>query len=63
MGPKVEVTRKKTDNNKIKRKDKTINRNLDKRQQQISITKTTHADIDVDRNRYLDEAAPEDTSI
>lgn len=41
---------KKKDKNKIKTKAKTVNRNLDKRQQQVG------TNLDNDRNRELDEA-------
>lgn len=43
---------KKKDKNKIKTKAKTVNRNLDKRQQQVG------TNLDNDRNRELDEAIP-----
>lgn len=49
---------KKKDKNKIKTKAKTINRNLDKRQQQVAMTKATKTNLDIDRNRKIGEAAP-----
>ena len=53
---------KKKDKNKIKTKAKTVNRNLDKRPQKIAIAKATKADVQTDRNRELDEAAPAATA-
>lgn len=49
---------KKKDKNKIKTKAKTVNRNLDKRQQQVAMTKATKTNLDIDRNRKIGEAAP-----
>jgi hypothetical protein len=49
---------KKKDRNKIKTKAKTVNRNLDKRQQQVAMAKSMRTNLDNDRNRELDEAAP-----
>ena len=49
---------KKKDKNKIKTKAKTVNRNLDKRQQQVVMTKATKINLDIDRNRKIGEAAP-----
>lgn len=53
---------KKKDKNKIKTKAKTVNRNLDKRQQQVAMAKSMRTNLDIDRNRELDEAAPAATS-
>ena len=53
---------KKKDKNKIKTKAKTVNRNLNKRLQKIAIAKATKADVQTDRNRDLDEAAPAATA-
>ena len=62
--PKVDKGQsyKKKDKNKIKTKAKTVNRNLDKRQQQVAIAKSMRTNLDDDRNRELDEAAPAATS-
>jgi hypothetical protein len=49
---------KKKDKNKIKTKAKTVNRNLDKRPQKIAMAKATKTNVQTDRNRELDEAAP-----
>lgn len=49
---------KKKDKNKIKTKAKTGNKNLGKRQQQVAMTKATKANLDIDRNRKIGEAAP-----
>jgi hypothetical protein len=49
---------KKKDKNKIKTKAKTVNRNIGKRQQQVAMAKSMRTNLDVDRNRELDEAAP-----
>ena len=49
---------KKKDKNKIKTKAKTVNRNLGKRQQQVAMTKATKTNLDIYRNRKVDEAAP-----
>ena len=49
---------KKKDKSKIKTKAKTVNRNLDKRQQQVAMTKATKTNLDIDRNRKIGEAAP-----
>lgn len=53
---------KRKDNNKIKTKAKTANRNLDTRQQRIAMAKATRANENMDRNRSLNEAAPAATS-
>jgi hypothetical protein len=53
---------KKKDKNKIKTKAKTVNRSLDKRPQKIAIAKATKTDVQTDRNRDLDEAAPTSTA-
>jgi hypothetical protein len=53
---------KRKDKNKIKTKAKTVNRNLDKRPQKVVIAKATKTDIQTDRNRDLDEAAPAATA-
>jgi hypothetical protein len=53
---------KNKDKNKIKTKSKTANKNLDKRPQRIAIAKATKTNLDADRNRSLDEAAPSSTS-
>jgi hypothetical protein len=53
---------KKKDKNKIKTKAKTVNRNLDNRQQQVAMAKPMRTNLDNDRNRELDEAAPAATS-
>jgi hypothetical protein len=53
---------KKKDENKIKTKAKTVNRNLDKRQQQVAMAKPMRINLDNDRNRELDEAVPAATS-
>lgn len=53
---------KKKDKNKIKTKAKTVNRNLDKRQQHVAMAKSMRTNLDDDRNRELDEAAPAATS-
>jgi fructose-1,6-bisphosphatase len=47
--------------NKIKTKAKTINRNIDKRRQRVAIAKATRTNIEVDRNKDADEAAPSAT--
>ena len=49
---------KKKDKNKIKTKAKTVNRNLSKRQQHVAMAKSMRTNLDIDRNRKLDEAAP-----
>jgi hypothetical protein len=49
---------KRKDKNKIKTKAKTVNRNLDTRQQRVAIAKETRANENVDRNRSLNEAVP-----
>jgi hypothetical protein len=49
---------KKKDKNKIKTKAKTVTKNLGKRQQQVAMTKATKANLDIDRNRKIGEAAP-----
>jgi hypothetical protein len=49
---------KKKDKNKIKTKAKPVNKNLGKRQQQVAMTKATKANLDIDRNRKIGEAAP-----
>jgi hypothetical protein len=49
---------KKKDKNKIKTKAKTVNRDLYKRPQKIAIAKAIKTDVQTDRNRDLDEAAP-----
>ena len=49
---------KKKDKNKIKTKAKTVNRNLDKRQQRVAMAKSMRTNLDNDRNRELDEAVP-----
>ena len=48
---------KKKDKNKIKTKAKTVNRNIDKRRQQVAIAKATRPNTEVDRNKDADEAA------
>jgi hypothetical protein len=48
----------KKDKNKIKTKAKAVNRNLGKRQQQVAMAKSMRTNLDIDRNRELDEAAP-----
>jgi hypothetical protein len=48
--------------NKIKTKAKTVNKNLDKRSQTITFAKASKTNTQTDRNRDLDEAAPEATS-
>jgi hypothetical protein len=53
---------KKKDKNKIKTKAKTVNRNLDKRQQQVAMAKSMRTNLDNGRNRELDEAVPAATS-
>lgn len=53
---------KRKDNNKIKTKAKTVNRNLDKRPQKIAIAKATKTNTQTDRSRDLDEASPAATS-
>ena len=53
---------KKKDKNKIKTKAKTVNRNLDKRPQKIAIAKVTKTDVQTERNRDLNEAAPAATA-
>jgi hypothetical protein len=49
---------KKKDKNKINTKAKTVNRNIGKRQQQVAMAKSMRTNLDVDRNREGDEAAP-----
>jgi ABC-type lipoprotein release transport system permease subunit len=49
---------KKKDKNKIKTKAKTVNRNLSKRQQHVAMAKSMRTNLDINRNRKLDEAAP-----
>jgi hypothetical protein len=49
---------KKKDKNKNKTKSKIVNRNLGKLQQQVAMTKATKTNLDIDRNRKVDEAAP-----
>jgi hypothetical protein len=49
---------KKKDKNKIKTKATTVNRNIGKRQQQVAMAKSMRTNLDVDRNREGDEAAP-----
>jgi hypothetical protein len=49
---------KKKDKNKIKTKAKTVNRNLGKRQQQVAMAKSMRTNLDIDRNREIDKAAP-----
>jgi hypothetical protein len=49
---------KNKDKNKSKIKSKSANRSLDKRPQQIASAKSTKTNLDADRNRSLDEAAP-----
>ena len=46
---------KKKDKNKTKAK--TVNRNIDKRRQQIAIAKTATTNPEIDRNKDADEAA------
>jgi len=53
---------KKKDKNKIKTKAKTVNRYLNKRPQKIAIAKATKTDVQTDRNRDLNEAAPAATA-
>jgi hypothetical protein len=53
---------RRNDKNKVKTKAKTVNKNLDKRPQTIAFAKATKTNIQTDRNRDLDEAAPEATS-
>ena len=48
----------KKDKNKIKTKAKTVNRNLGKRQQQVAMAKSMRTDLNIDRSREGDEAAP-----
>jgi hypothetical protein len=48
---------KKKDKNKIKTKAKTVNRNIDKRRQQVAVAKATRPNTEVDRNKDADEAA------
>lgn len=60
-GAKGQSFRRKS-KNKVKTKAKTVNRNLDKRQQKVAMAKTTRANENVDRNRSLDEAAQAATS-
>jgi hypothetical protein len=56
-GAKGQIYKKK-DKNKIKTKAKTVNKNLGKRQQQVAMTKATKANLGIDRNRRIGEAAP-----
>ena len=53
---------KKKDKNKIKTKAKTVNRNIGKRQQRVAMAKSMRTNLDVDRNKEGDEAAPAATS-
>ena len=48
---------KKKDKNKIKTKAKTVNRNIDKRRQQVAVAKATRPNTEVDTNKDADEAA------
>ena len=61
-GDKGQSYKKKDKTNKIKTKAKTVNRLLDKRQQQVAMAKSMRTNLDDDRNRELDEAAPAATS-
>ena len=49
---------KKKDKNKIKTKAKTVNRNISKRQQRVTMAKSMRSSLDIDRNRESDEASP-----
>jgi len=61
-GAKGQSYKKNDKNNKIKTKAKTVNRNVDKRRQQVAIAKATKTNTEVDRGRDADEAAPLATS-
>jgi hypothetical protein len=56
------VTPRLQDKNKIKTKAKTVNRYTGRRQQQVAMAKSMRSNLDIDRNREGDEAAPVATS-